>query len=207
MGGFAYLWTLLLVAFMGIGLTVAAEVYTTAARRSQERALLNVGHQFRRAIERYYESALVAGQHQYPTSLDDLLRDNRVPGIQRHLRQVFVDPVTGKPEWGLVRVGGRIVGIHSLSEDTPVKIDNFDAEDMSFRGKKKYSEWVFTYPADLLLRDPSQPGMPGQGAASGAMPGFGPGTGASAPFMGASEASSPGGTPPGGFIFSSSSKP
>ncbi len=190
---------------MGIGLTVAAEVYTTAARRSQERALLNVGHQFRRAIERYYESALVAGQHQYPATLDDLLRDNRVPGIQRHLRQVFVDPITGKAEWGVVRVAGRIVGVYSLSEQAPVKIDNFEAEDMSFRGKKKYSDWVFTYPVDLLLRDPAQGGLPGQGAASGAAPGFGPGTSASAPFMGASEASSPVGTPPGGFIFSSDS--
>jgi type II secretory pathway pseudopilin PulG len=190
MAGFAYLWTLLLVAFMGIGLTVAAEVHTTSARRSQERALLNVGHQFRTAIQRYYESALVAGQHQYPASLEDLLRDNRVPGIQRHLRQVFVDPMTGKAEWGVVRVAGRIVGVYSLSEQVPVKVDNFDAEDMAFRGKKKYSEWVFTYPVDLLLRDPAKPAVPGQGA--------------SAPFMGASEAaSSPVGTPPGGFIFSS----
>lgn len=150
--GFAYLWTLLLVAFMGIGLTVGAEVYTTSVRRDKEKELLFIGHQFRDAIGRYYEGLLQGGARVYPVRLDELLQDTRSPGARRYLRKRFVDPMTGKAEWGLVIIGGRIVGVHSLSEKEPIKVDNFEPADIAFHGKKKYSEWVFTYPADLMLR-------------------------------------------------------
>ena len=150
--GFAYLWVLLLVAFMGVGLTVGVEIYTTAVRRDKERELLAIGRQFRGAIGGYYETQLVGGRREYPAELSALLRDNRSPDVKRHLRKVFVDPMTGNAEWGLLRVGGRIAGVHSLSDQTPIKQDNFEAEDAAFRGTAKYSDWVFTYPSDLLLR-------------------------------------------------------
>ena len=164
---------LLLVALMGLGLVLAAELDSTLARRSKERELLAIGHQFRAAIARYHEGPLEGGQREYPASLDELLRDGRHPGIRRHLRQVFVDPMTGKPEWGLMRVGGRIVGVYSLSELTPIKQDRFDAQDAAFRGRATYRDWVFTYPPDLQLRDPSAPGDP---AASSAPPVSAPGS-------------------------------
>jgi hypothetical protein len=150
--GFAYLWVLLLVAFMGVSLTAAVEIDSTAVKRDKEQELLAIGRQFRVAIGRYYETKLVAGKREYPTTLEDLLQDNRVPGIRRHLRKIFVDPMTGKTEWGLIRLGGRIVGVHSLSEKTPIKQDGFETEEMSLRGKQKYAEWVFVYPPDLLLQ-------------------------------------------------------
>lgn len=151
-GGFSYLWLLLLIAFMGVGLTVVVEVDATAAQRDREKELLVIGRQFRTAIGRYYELRQVGGRNEYPATLDDLLRDNRAPGIQRHLRKVFVDPMTGKAEWGLVRLGGRIVGIHSLSEKAPIKQSGFEADDLALQDKKKYSEWVFTYPSNLMSR-------------------------------------------------------
>jgi hypothetical protein len=143
--GFSFLWTLLLVAFLALGVTVGVEVDSTLAQRERERELLSIGRQFRTAIGRYYETTLTAGRREFPATLDDLLQDNRAPGIKRHLRKVFVDPMTGKPEWGLVRVGGRIVGVHSLSNKVPIKQDGFDLEDMSFRGKPEVSGWVFAY--------------------------------------------------------------
>lgn len=162
--GFAYLWTLLLVAFMGIGLTVGAEMYSTSVRRDKEKELLFLGHQFRDAIGRYYEGQLQGGARVYPATLDELLQDTRSPGARRYLRKRFVDPITGKAEWGLVIIAGRIVGVHSLSEKEPIKIDNFEPSDEIFRGKKKYSEWVFTYPADLMVRqNPTAPGDPTNG--------------------------------------------
>ncbi|MCL2658734.1 MAG: type II secretion system protein [Betaproteobacteria bacterium] len=178
--GFAYLWLLLFVAFLGIGVTVAAELDSLQAQRDRERELISIGRQFRTAIGRYYENRQMGGLREYPASLDDLLRDNRAPGLVRHLRKIFVDPMTGKAEWGLVQIGGRIVGIHSLSERIPFKQDGFDAEEASFRGKQKLSEWVFTYPADLMLRVdangallPSSldPLAPGQASASPPVPG------------------------------------
>ncbi len=151
-GGFAYLWLLLFVALLGVSVTVAAELTSLLAQRDRERELITIGRQFRTAIGRYYENRALGGIREYPASLDDLLRDNRAPGLVRHLRKIFVDPMTGKAEWGLVQIGGRIVGVHSLSERVPLKQDGFDSEEASFRGRQKLSEWVFTYPADLMLR-------------------------------------------------------
>lgn len=147
--GFSYLWVLLLVAFMGLSLTLAAEIASTATQRDKEKELIAIGRQFQIAIERYQQSS---GRGEYPGSLEDLLRDNRAPGIKRHLRKIFVDPMTGKAEWGLMRIGGRVVGVYSLSEKTPIKQDGFEPEEMSLRHKQKYSEWVFTYPPDLIVQ-------------------------------------------------------
>lgn len=162
--GFAYLWTLLLVAQLGLGLVIGMEVYATSVQRDKEYELLAIGRQFRTALQRYYEMQRGGpddGKGEYPATLDDLLKDNRSPGIRRHLRRVFVDPMTGKPEWGLVKISGRIVGVHSLSEKRPIKQDRFEPEEAGFRGKQKYSDWVFTYPPHLLaVNDGAAPGVP-----------------------------------------------
>ena len=179
--GFAYLWVLMIVVFMGIGLAAAAEVYGTALQRDKERELLGIGQQFRRAIGRYYETQLNAGRREYPAELEDLLQDKRSPGVRRYLRKVFVDPMTGKPTWGLKRIGGRIVGVYSLSARQPIKQDNFEADDMAFRGKEKYSDWVFTYPADLLLRGEGAAGNPAGAASAPSLFASAPLPGASAP--------------------------
>lgn len=153
--GFAYLWLLFVVVFVGLGLSLGAEFYTTGQQRDKERELLAMGRQFRQAIARYYEtqsSANAATPRQYPASLEELLQDPRSAGIQRHLRQVFVDPMTGKAEWGLLKIAGRIVGVHSLSDKLPIKQDGFEADDAGFRGSERYSDWVFSYPADLSTR-------------------------------------------------------
>lgn len=150
--GFSYLWLLLLVALLGVGLTVAVEIDATAVQRDREKELIAHGRQFRTAIGRYYEGLQAGGKREYPATLEDLLQDRRVPGVKRHLRKVFVDPMTRKAEWGLVKVGGRIVGVHSLSEAKPIKLEGFEAEDMGLRNKNKYSEWLFVYPPDLMLQ-------------------------------------------------------
>lgn len=151
-GGFTYLWVLLMVAFMGVALTLAAEVDQTITNRDREKGLLAVGREFQRAIGNYYESQQVGGKKEYPASLDDLLQDPRFPGVKRHLRKIYTDPVTGKSEWGIKRVGGRIVGIYSLSEKEPIKQANFEIGFEYLQGAKKYSDWVFSYPSDLILK-------------------------------------------------------
>lgn len=179
--GFAYLWVLLLVALMGLGLTVGVEMHTTSIQRDKEKELLAIGHQFRTAIASYVQtraSGPATDKRVYPASLNDLLQDNRSPGVRRHLRRVFVDPMTGKSEWGLVLMGGKIIGVHSLSERTPIKQDRFEADDMSFQFKQKYSDWVFTYPSDMLLRpaspsdvaDKTPPSLDGHGASRSGLP-------------------------------------
>ncbi|MDC8758638.1 type II secretion system protein [Janthinobacterium fluminis] len=153
-GGFAYLWTLALVALMGAGLAIGADLYATAARRDQERELIFIGHEFRRAIGRYFEINGANGQHQYPQTLEELLKDPRFPNPKRHLRRLYTDPTTGQAEWGLVMQQGRIVGVRSLSGRTPIKQDNFDDDDDGLRHKKRYADWLFTYPPELFTAQP-----------------------------------------------------
>lgn len=167
--GFTYLWLLLLVAFMGVGLTVAAELDSTSARRDREKELLAIGRQFQTAVGRYYEIPGPGGQKEYPATLEDLLQDPRVPGVRRHLRKVFVDPMTATPEWGLVTIGGRIVGVRSMSDQMPIKQAGFAPEHQGLRGKKKYSEWLFVYPPDLVLPAPGDATAPGKGGTEGAV--------------------------------------
>jgi hypothetical protein len=35
--------------------------------------------------------------------------------------------------------------VHSLSEETPIKVANFHDADRQFEGKTKYNEWMFIY--------------------------------------------------------------
>ena len=153
--GFAYIWTLMLVAFMGVGTVIASELYSTSVRRDKERELLFIGHEFRAAIGRYYNSN-AGGQQAYPLTLG-----RPAQGSALHQRQAApAAPVRrsghGQDEWGTVVVQGRIVGVHSLSAQIPIKQDNFDDNEGAFRHKQKYSDWVFTYPADLFV--PPKPG-------------------------------------------------
>lgn len=151
-GGFTYVWTLMLIASMGVALSIAAESYATSAQREREQELRFVGREFRDAIRSYHEAALQGGKHEYPPSLDALLQDNRFPGVRRHLRRIYVDPMTGEATWGFVMVAGRIAGVHSLSDRTPIKQDNFEPEEASLRNRERYRDWAFTHPANLTLQ-------------------------------------------------------
>jgi hypothetical protein len=149
--GFTYLWVLMTVAFMGLGLGLASDVYRTALRREQEAELLAIGRQFQRALGSYYNLPTEVGGGEYPHSLEDLLADHRGAVVRRHLRKVFTDPVTGQATWGLVMVGGRIVGIHSLSEAATIKRAHFGPDAEHLTGMTRYSEWVFLYPSKASL--------------------------------------------------------
>ena len=134
---------LFMVVILSGGLALVGEMWDTAARREKEAQLLFVGHQYRRAIERYY---LSGPQRQYPRALTDLLKDPRLPVTARYLRQLYPDPVTGSAEWGIVKgPDGGILGVHSLSEAAPFKQANFKVRDAAFQGARKYSDWKFVH--------------------------------------------------------------
>jgi hypothetical protein len=61
--------------------------------------------------------------------------------------------MTRSNKWGLVMspMGG-IMGVHSLSDASPIKSANFQDADSDLSGKEKYSEWLFVYrPAPLVV--------------------------------------------------------
>jgi len=152
--GFTYLTIIFVIAFMGIGLAITGEVWHTAAKRDQETQLLYAGNQYRRAIERYY----VSGPRQYPHALEDLLKDPRKPGTERPLRKLYFDPISGNSEWGIVKApDGGIMGVYSLSQETPWKTSGFSVVNQDFEGATKYSDWKFVYnPAAQQLARPTQ---------------------------------------------------
>lgn len=166
-GGFGYLWLLLAMALIAAGSGTLLELQQTVARRDKEKELLWIGRQFVAALESYrsvqsYEAGSMQGSSNaasdpryYPGSLEELLKDPRFPGTKRHLRRIFADPVMGKTEWGLIRRSERIVGIHSLSSNKPIKQDGFEPNEVSFAGAEHYSNWIFAAPQ---LAQSSQPG-------------------------------------------------
>ena len=141
--GFTYVGLLIAVALIGIGLAAVGQVWSTAAKRERERELLFVGGQFRQAIGSYFEAS--PGVKQYPHQLEDLLQDQRFPVVKRHLRKIYLDPMTGKRDWGLMTQGDQILGVYSQSRDKPLKTDNFDSADSAFASSNAYSDWRFVY--------------------------------------------------------------
>lgn len=141
--GFTYLGLLFAVAILGVGLAATGTVWHMAQQREKERELLFIGNQFRSAIERYYFSTPERIKR-FPLRLEDMLHDPRQPSVQRYLRQIYTDPMTGKADWGLVMAAdGGIMGVYSLSDQTPVKVAGFQGADRMFEGKEKYSQWRF----------------------------------------------------------------
>lgn len=96
--GFVYLWALFAVVLAGIVMAGTGQMWQTKSQREKEAELMFIGEEFRKAIMSYHNS----GTKQYPVSLEDLLKDERSPNIKRHIRKIYLDPLTNSTEWGIV---------------------------------------------------------------------------------------------------------
>jgi hypothetical protein len=133
-GGVTYLAVLFFIAASGAMLAATGMIWSHERQRQKEEELLWVGDQFKQAIGLYYERS-PGRVKRYPEKLEDLLDDKRYLTTQRHLRQVYRDPMTGKPEWGLIAApGGGVMGVHSLSDLSPIR-----------SGAMRYSDWRFIH--------------------------------------------------------------
>jgi type II secretory pathway pseudopilin PulG len=139
--GFTYMSLLFFIAVLGIGLAATAVSWQTAAQREKERELLFVGAQFQEAIGLYYHRSPGEAK-EFPKKLADLIKDARFPTVERHLRRLYRDPITGKDNWGLVAApDGGIMGIYSLSTDQPIRTLGLEAEEGA---TVTYRDWKFT---------------------------------------------------------------
>lgn len=161
--GYTYVGVLLIVAFFGLMLASAGEVWRTSAQREKEAELLFVGNQFRMAIASYQRAS--SGAPELPRTLEDLLEDRRLITVRRHLRRIYPDPMTGKPDWVLIKSGDRIMGVHSRSDGRPFKTAGFDEHDADFEKASTYREWRFAH-AGTAAAPPGTQASPG-GAAVG----------------------------------------
>ena len=142
--GFTYLFVLMLIALIGMGLVAAGTFWSTDVKRAREAELLFIGDQYRQAIRSYYE--LEPGQPRLPQSIDELLEDHRRPDVVRHLRRAYRDPFTGEA-FALIRKPDShgITGVHSTSTGHPFKIAGFSSENSAFTEAVTYADWQFIF--------------------------------------------------------------
>jgi type II secretory pathway pseudopilin PulG len=142
--GFTYLGLVILLAIIGLVGAAALKVDALLARAAAEQELLEAGAAFSAALDSY-AAATPPGQPPQPPTLQDLLKDNRFPNVKRHLRKIFVDPISGKAEWGITYLGDKIgvIGVYSLSQAQPLKQANFDERFQNFENKTHYADWKF----------------------------------------------------------------
>lgn len=130
------------VAVVSVMLMKVGSMWGTQLRREHEAELLFRGNEIRRALDGYSRAGPVTGV--YPKTLEELVEDRRAPIVQRYLRRVYADPLTGKVDWVLVRdPGGGIIAVHSPSTGTPLKQVGFDERDAAFANAASYTDWVF----------------------------------------------------------------
>ena len=146
--GFTYLGLLFAVALFGLLIASAGQVWHKVAQRQREEELLFIGEQFSAALASY-RAATPGDIKHWPRRLDELVEDKRGPLLRRHLRKLFVDPMTGHRDWGLVMAGAEITGIYSLGEGVPIKQANFPSERTNFGAARSYQEWRFTGAAEV----------------------------------------------------------
>jgi type II secretory pathway pseudopilin PulG len=166
--GFGYIGLILMVAVIGIAAAATLQLGAVAQRRAAEEELLAIGSEFRDAFISY-ANATPAGQPRTPPSLQALLKDARYPTARRHLRKLYVDPLTGEDAWGTIPAvpGPGVMGVYSLSSGKPIKIGNFDLRFQDFEGKTAYRDWKFMPPQEVIA--PVVKGVGGVAGVGGAV--------------------------------------
>lgn len=158
--GYAYVYLLVTIALLGWATADTMALGATLARRDAERQLLAIGYEYQAALRSYAGVAqhITTGvQAHGPQALDELLRDPRAPGVRRHLRRIYADPLTGKADWGLVRnPQGQIVGVYSQAGGVPIQRAGFEPITWAgFENADSYGQWVFGLPGVVPGTAPS----------------------------------------------------
>lgn len=143
--GFTYLTVLFLIVLAGVVLARIGIDWSQAGKREKELELLFIGNAYRQAIKLYYDRT--PGMiKRYPATLEDLLSDKRYNPPQHYLRKRYLEPILNRSQWGIIAAPeGGVMGIHSLSNEHPIKTVGFDKPNISFEGAVSYSDWEFTY--------------------------------------------------------------
>jgi len=94
--GFLLLGLIVAIFIILLTLSVAAPKMARELRREREVETVHRGNQYVRAIQLYYRKF-----GHYPGSMEQLDKSNMI----RFLRQDYVDPMTGKADWRIIKVG------------------------------------------------------------------------------------------------------
>lgn len=145
--GFTYLLLLFALAVGAAGLATLGLHWQQAAQREREAELLFRGRAIERAIARY-ASATPEGLPAFPNALAELLEDRRSGVTQRHLRRLYADPFTGRPDWLLLRraADGRIVGVRSRARAPALRVVGVPDKEAHGEGRSAVGDWRFVPP-------------------------------------------------------------
>ncbi len=151
---------LVMIVVIGLAAGITGSTWKTMVQKSREEELFFRGDQYRRAIGNYFGTAHPGMQGQYPSSLEDLLKDPRSLATVRHIRKLYKDPFTDD-DWVLIKdEGGRIKGVRSASTLEPFRKDGFPPGYEHFKGAQRYSDWEFVFvPQRQPAAQPRQPGV------------------------------------------------
>jgi type II secretory pathway pseudopilin PulG len=94
--GFTLVGLVVAIFLILLVLGVAAPKVAKDLKRDREVEAMHRGNQYVRAVQLYYRKF-----GRYPGSIEQLEKTNNI----RFLRQKYVDPMTGKPDWRLIHVG------------------------------------------------------------------------------------------------------
>ena len=142
-GGMILLVVILFIAVSSVASSALVVSHETESRRQREEQLLFAGDQFRQAIQRYYNTVPPGGTRSLPRSLDDLIEDRRFTVPVRHLRRIYLDPMTGRADWQFVNAGQGIIAVHSSSQREVLKTRGFPKGYEQFEGARTYADWIF----------------------------------------------------------------
>jgi hypothetical protein len=134
---------LILLAAMAAGASIVAARWSDETQRERELELLRIGNQIAAALAAYAaDSAGNARSH--PQELDALLEDRRAFGLQRYLRTIEADPMTGSKNWGVIRAtDGGVAGIYSRAEGRPFLRVPRVLSHVDLPVVDRYSDWKF----------------------------------------------------------------
>ncbi len=166
-GGLVLIALMLMLILVGIGALSAAEIWSTARKREREVELLWVGDQYRRAVESYWKTT-PGPRKVLPSTITQLLNDDRFPNPVHHLRQAYRDPMAEDTDFEPVIINNALVGVHSTSTAVPMKHAHFPKKYAQFATAEDYSQWKFVFvpptrpnaPAPAVTPGPP-PGLPG----------------------------------------------
>lgn len=160
-GGLVLIALLLMLMLVGIGALSAAELWSTARKREREVELLWVGEQYRHAVESYWRTT-PGPRKILPSSISQLLTDDRFPNPVHHLRQAYRDPMAEDVDFEPVIINNALVGVHSTSKDAPVKRAHFPKMYAQFANAETYDQWQFVFIPPTRFNAPAPIINPGQ---------------------------------------------
>ncbi|WP_446091228.1 type II secretion system protein [Acinetobacter sp. 1124_18A] len=140
--GAIYIWMLLSLLFLSLGIGQWSINYATLKQREKEEELLKIGVMYRKAIYQYYQNS-PGGVKTYPEKLEDLLRDPRYLEVKRYLRKLEKDPMTSKDFLLIKNSENQIIGIYSSSLQKTIKKIGFLPSLEKFEKVERYQDWKF----------------------------------------------------------------